>query len=92
MEITNFDQTEVFNTLILPRLREVIAGCSMYKIPCVFMAAIKEEESETTYHTEIVPPASSDRKLSDDKIADMIKLSHGYTVSMPIELPSEFDE
>lgn len=88
-EQTNFDKKEYFEAELLPLLREFIAGCSMNKIPCIVLAAVREFDGETEYHNEIVPPAAVNRNLSNDKIADVIKLAHGYTVSQPIELPPD---
>lgn len=86
-ENTEIHLTEEQKVTIQLRINHFLEACQLYKIPCFITAAIENDTSGTKYTSSIY----HDQKLTEDKIALIMKVLNGYQVVDPREIEDSID-
>lgn len=86
-ETTIFDKSKLYDEQIAPLVKDVIAHCAMYRIPCYFSACVANTKTESDYRNEGVLCGSTGIHLTDDRITGHLNVSLGFRTSPPTESP-----
>ena len=91
-----YDKAEVYQEKVAPLVATLKKTCCRESIPMFFCAAIKEEDSEMVYQSEMVSYAVAGVATKDDRIAKIRNIIMGYDVVLhekilEIELGPDLD-
>ena len=83
MEVKKYDQSEVYKHSVLPIIKELERVCYQNGIPVFTACAVTETGKETFYQHSLMGPTNLNMQLSDDKLAEFIRVIQGYRVIAP---------
>ena len=87
-----FNKEEAFNQEIAPIVQSLKSACFKQGIPMFLSCAVRNENHDTEYISEMISPAQLEVALKNDRIAEMVKVLNGFVAvpeTKPLEL--EFD-
>lgn len=83
MRKKKYDQAEVYKSTIQPMIKELEKVCYQNGIPIFVACAVGEDGKHTAYQYAHMGPTNLNMTLSDDKLADFVRVIQGYRVIAP---------
>ena len=79
---SEYNKEHIFDSQLKELLDKIDIICRQEQIPYFFTCAIKNDEQDTKYHSEMLSTLKSDRILKNDIIAECLKLLRGYHTTL----------
>jgi hypothetical protein len=76
--MTQFNQKEVFDKEIAPKLEEIKKLCLLNNIPMFFTACVSNSNDTTEYESELISPDMLDAELKNNHFPRHINVMHGF--------------
>jgi hypothetical protein len=76
--MTQFNQKEIYDKEIAPKLEEVKKLCLLNNIPLFFTACVSNSNTETVYENEMVSPDMLDIELKNNHFPRHINVLSGF--------------
>ena len=87
--MNNYDKKQLYDNEISELISEINSICQRENIPYFFTCAITNSATETKYQSEMLSAAKADIELSNDVVAECLKLLRGYhAVPKEMVIPS----
>lgn len=77
-ELTVYDHTELYNSEIVPLLKQIDIICKANKIPFLFCACVKNDQDGSEYTYEGNLCGSNNIVLNEDKMTDFVRILAGF--------------
>lgn len=71
---SEYNKEHIFDSQLKEMLDKIDIICRQEQIPYFFTCAIKNDEQDTKYHSEMLSTLKSDRILKNDIIAEMLEI------------------
>lgn len=85
-----YDQSEKYSAEIAEMVFELRKKCFEAGIPFFVSCAVSDDGKHTEYVNDMISPADIDKKLSQDKIAEYVKMLNGF-IAVPEQRPAEME-
>ena len=79
---SEYNKEHIYDSQLKELLDKIDIICRQEQIPYFFTCAIKNDEQDTKYHSEMLSTLKSDRILKNDIIAECLKLLRGYHTTL----------
>lgn len=92
---SSYDKSFEFTEEISPLLNELKKKCLVHGVPMITVFAIKNDNMGTEYANEMLSAMQVSRNLTDNKIAEIVKILNGFIAvpdDNPLEMDFEFDK
>lgn len=76
--ITEFNKNEVYEALVVPKIRELLQICNRERIPVFISACTKSDKKGTEYKSDMYAALSNDIILKDDKFTKFVNVINGF--------------
>lgn len=83
-----YDKRALYNEQIKPLIQEIEQRCVIAEIPFFFTAAVANSEKNTEYASAARTALPMGIHLRDDQFINHVKVSAGFEVIMPDEIPT----
>lgn len=77
------ERREVYQEKVKPIVENLERTCYREKIPMFASFAVFDDKKKTEYENVMLSPTTINFRLSDDKIADFIRVIQGYRTISP---------
>lgn len=81
-QTTNFSKKDIFDNNIKPQIESLIVNCRKEGFPLFISACYENDESNSKYFSTIVSPKLLNITLSNDYLAEYLKVARGYKTSL----------
>lgn len=83
---TEFDKTEVFDTVINNKIQELIQLCNAEQMPIFVSVAVANNSEGTEYRNDMFSSATNDIFLKDDKFPDFVNVMNNFRTVPPSKI------
>lgn len=90
MESNTYNHLDIYQTEIEPHIKAVRESCAINRLPMYFTCAVANDETETTYKSEMVL-SGTDRSLIENRIGNAVLCARGFEGTLPMDVRNALD-
>ena len=84
--MTEFDKRDIYESLIEPKVTELIQLCNKERMPVFITVCVKNDDKDTEYENNMFASASNNIYLKKDRIPDHVNVMNGFSTTPPADI------